>query len=77
MNPWMGSTISIAEMSGKQVIYEMSKDGVISFKTSPDHSYLIRPQVSESQILKTKFISELNLQPKKFFEATLGKERNF
>jgi len=79
VNPWLGQDVSVIEYGniGIPVIFKVSTDHIISFVTKPNKSYLIAPKNSIDKISVTYYFSTPNQAPKIFFEATLGKERNF
>lgn len=79
VNPWKDAKVSIVdgELGGVEVNYQVSKDGVINFETKAGHSYLITRFGTSDSLIPTKYFSAPNQLPKIFFEASIGKERNF
>jgi hypothetical protein len=79
VNPWLGQDVSVIEYGniGMPLVFKVSTDQIISFVTRPNKSYLIAPKNSVDKINVTHYFSTPNQAPKIFFEATLGKERNF
>lgn len=79
VNPWIDSAVLIIDggIDGKEVNYQKSLSGVIEFETKPGHSYLITRVGANRRVIPTNYFSVPNQSPKTFFEASLGKERNF
>jgi hypothetical protein len=55
----------------------MDEKNVIEFKRLPGQYYLIVPKGKEEILKQTVFESSPNNTPKTFYEAVLGKGRNF
>ena len=79
VNPWPGSKVSVIDFETKdrKVFYETYTDGTIGFKTESNHSYLVTQDGMNKVGVQTRYASVANQSPKTFFEASLGKERNF
>ncbi|SMD43654.1 hypothetical protein SAMN00777080_2260 [Aquiflexum balticum DSM 16537] len=79
VNPWSGSDVTVLSMSekGKKINYKTDAKNIVEFKTIPGYTYLIIPKGKEGISQKTHFEGSPNQSPKKFYEAMLGKERNF
>jgi alpha-L-fucosidase 2 len=79
VNPWPGSEISIVGLSESKdlVKYKMIEKNVIVFKTSPGQKYLIVPKRNQRKLEQTVYESSPNNSPKAFYEAVLGKGRNY
>ena len=79
VNPWEAGQVEIWNMDDKEkrIKFKIEESNVIVFKTQPGKSYIIKPK--EKQFSKTSKIFEgaPNSSPKRFLEATLGKDRNF
>jgi hypothetical protein len=79
VNPWPGTELSVLSTSqqGRRVKYNTEERNTISFKTLAGHTYLIVPKGKEKALQQTVFEGSLNQAPKLFYEAVLGKSRNF
>jgi alpha-L-fucosidase 2 len=79
VNPWSGSEVTVESRSeqGRKIRYKSDKNNVIEFKTIPGHKYLIVPKRKEDMLKQTVYESSPNQTPKMFYEAVLGKSRNF
>ena len=79
VNPWKDAKVSIVDgdLGGVEVNYQVTKAGVIDFETKAGHSYLITRFGKSDSLIPTKYFSAPNQLPKIFFEASIGKERNF
>jgi hypothetical protein len=80
VNPWPDQKPGIWEVSGsrKRVKYKEDANGVLVFKTKKAGRYLISPPGFKGVIdKKPRYWGERNQEPKHFYEAILGKERNF
>jgi alpha-L-fucosidase 2 len=79
VNPWSGSDVTVLSMSekGKKINYKADTKNIVEFKTIPGFTYLIVPKGKEEISQKTHFEGSPNQSTKKFYEAILGKERNF
>jgi len=79
VNPWPNSEVLVWNMGVKQLLvkHQIQKTNVIVFKTNPDKNYLIVKKgmdiIAEPKIYK----GIPNDSPKIFFEAMMGKSRNF
>jgi hypothetical protein len=62
---------------GKRIKYKTGERNVVSFKTVAGDTYLIVPKGKEDMLKQTVYESSPNQAPKTFFEAALGKARNF
>jgi hypothetical protein len=61
----------------KQVSHKILEKNVVVFKTLSNQNYLIVPKGKEELLKQTMYKGIQNDAPKPFFEATLGKSRNF
>jgi hypothetical protein len=79
VNPWPNSEVVIRNLGdkNKQVSQKVLEKNVIVFKTLPDQSYLIVLKGKEHMLKQTIYKGIQNDAPKSFYEATLGKSRNF
>ncbi len=79
VNPWPESEISIVNLNSpkSKVKFEVTENEVIVFQTSPGHHYLIVPKGKQGAIAQTVFEGIPNQAPKSYYEAVLGKGRNF
>jgi hypothetical protein len=79
VNPWLGREISVACLTepGKKIRYKTDEKNVIVFKTMPGKNYIIVPKGMEEKLIPTVYESSPNQSPKTFYEAVLGKSRNF
>lgn len=79
VNPWPESEISIVNLNSpkSKVKFEVTENEVIVFQTSPGHHYLIAPKGKQGAIAQTVFEGIPNQAPKSYYEAVLGKGRNF
>ena len=79
VNPWKDAKVSIVDgrKSGAEVAYQVSSDGVIGFETKEGHNYFIKRFGTSDSLIPTNYFSVPNQLPKIFFEASIGKERNF
>lgn len=79
VNPWPESEISIVNLNSpkSKVKFEVTENEVIVFQTSPGQHYLIAPKGKQGAIAQTVFEGIPNQAPKSYYEAVLGKGRNF
>jgi hypothetical protein len=79
VNPWPNSEVVIRNLGdeNKQVSQKVMEKNVIVFKTLPDQSYLIVLKGKEHMLKQNIYKGIQNDAPKSFYEATLGKSRNF
>ena len=79
VNPWPGSEITVFDggADGKKIRHKVEEKNVISFNTLPGHNYLVVPEGGDTRLKPTVFNGSPNQTPKTFYEATLGKFRNF
>jgi hypothetical protein len=79
VNPWPDSEIAVWSLTDKrkQVGHKILEKNVIVFKTLPNQFYLVVPKGKEVMLKQTIYKGIQNDAPKLFFEATLGKSRNF
>jgi hypothetical protein len=61
----------------KKIRCKMDENNVVVFKTLPGQQYLITPKGKEEKPGQTVYESSPNQAPKTFYEAVLGKSRNF
>jgi alpha-L-fucosidase 2 len=64
-------------VKNKQVSHKILEKSMIVFKTLPNKNYLIVPKGKEDKLMKTIYKGIQNDAPKSFYEAMLGKNRNF
>jgi hypothetical protein len=78
-NPWPGNEISVISLTegGKKIKFKTDEKNGFEFKTLPGHNYLIVPKGKEDMLKQTVFESSPNQSTKTFYEAVLGKDRNF
>ena len=74
-NPWSTDKIVVCNSKGSKVKCNIDKNGVISFNTILNETYTLKLVDSKNNIIN--FASQVNNKPKKFKEATLGKDRTF
>jgi hypothetical protein len=79
VNPWPGTELSVLHIGKerKKIKYKTEERNVVSFKTVAGDTYLIVPKGKEDTLKQTVYESSPNQGPKTFFEAALGKGRNF
>ena len=79
VNPWPDSEVVVWGMGGKKnrVSHHIQEKNVIMFKTYPGQNYLIVKKGMETIAEQKIYTGVPNDSPKSFFEATLGKKRNF
>jgi hypothetical protein len=79
VNPWTDSDISVfcLDEKKKKINHKIQEKNVIVFNTLSNHNYLIVPKGKESALKQTIFKGIPNDSIKSFYEATLGKSRNF
>ncbi len=80
VNPWGQSMVEIWRLgeNQKRIKAELSDRGnTITFETLPNTTYMIFAKGTDLSQDPTLFKSEPNQAPKYFFEASLGKKRNF
>jgi alpha-L-fucosidase 2 len=79
VNPWPGTELSVLHMGKqeKRIKYKTEERNVVSFKTVAGDTYLIVPKGKEDTLKQTVYESSPNQSPKMFYEAALGKVRNF
>ena len=75
VNPWPSYTLSIKDQDGQTIAYKGEK--VIRFNTSKDHIYIISPSQKGFKTADLKFDGKRNMGPKYFYEAVLGRDRDF
>lgn len=75
-NPWGTHNIRITTSKGDMIRFKIDHDNVISFSTLEDESYMMKTS-NESVTIPIIFTGKQNDKPKKYKEATLGKERTF
>lgn len=79
VNPWPGSEVSVISLNerGKKIRYKTDEKNGFEFKTLQGHNYLIVPKGKEELLKQTVYEGSPNQSPKTFYEAALGKGRNF
>jgi hypothetical protein len=79
VNPWLGNEISVMDLTEpeKKIKFKTDEINGFEFKTLPGHNYLIVPKGKGDMLKQTVFESSPNQSPKTFYEAVLGKGRNF
>lgn len=79
VNPWSDSEVVVWSMAekNKKVSHKILEKNVVIFSTLPNQNYLIVPKGKENLLKQTIYKGIQNDAPKSFFEATLGKSRNF
>jgi len=79
INPWLDSEVTVWSLGEKekQVSHKIQEKSLIVFHTQPGQRYLILQKGMEPTLKRTIYQSILNNSPKSFFEAMLGKNRNF
>jgi len=79
VNPWPGHEISVVCLNEpeKKIKFKAVEKDVIVFKTFLGQDYLIVPKGKGEKLKQTFYESSPNQSPKKFYEAELGKGRNF
>jgi hypothetical protein len=83
VNPWPGQKVRLTCVGEKKSVFFRSEttvpgEEVISFSTEPGKTYIVAPRDKKGTYpAGTVFGGERNTQPKRFHEATLGKERDF
>ncbi|WP_169704698.1 glycosyl hydrolase family 95 catalytic domain-containing protein [Runella slithyformis] len=79
VNPWPNSKVEVWNLkeNKKQVNHRILQKDVIVFKTLPDQNYLIVPEGKKNTLKQTTYKGVQNDAPKSFYEAALGKSRNF
>ncbi len=79
VNPWLNSEVLVRSVGekNKNVIHRVLEKNVIVFKTLPNQNYLIVSKGKEDLLKQIIYKSIPNDAPKSFYEATLGKSRNF
>jgi hypothetical protein len=79
VNTWPNSEVMVKNLGekNKQVSHKVLEKNVIVFKTLPNQNYLIVPKGKEDMLKQTNYKGIQNDTSKSFFEATLGKNRNF
>lgn len=76
-NPWSSGDIVISDSNGKNIPHKIDKNGVITFNTSKDKTYIVVEKSNFGKDNSVIFSSNPNNGPKFFKEATLGKARTF
>ncbi len=79
VNPWPDSSVTVWNFGAKKrhVSHKVQDKNVIVFKTLPNQNYLIVPEGKEDMLKQIIYKSIPNDAPKSFYEAALGKSRNF
>lgn len=79
VNPWADSEVAVWSIGekNKKVSHKILEKNVVVFSTLPNQNYLIVPKGKEGLLKQTIYKGIQNDAPKSFFEATLGKSRNF
>lgn len=80
VNPWGDEKLIIHSINGdkKQVVnYKVQPNNEVVFNTNPQSMYIVRPKKMVTSQAPLTFKGTQNNEPKHFFEATLGKSRNF
>ena len=79
VNPWADSEVAVWNIGekNKNVSHKILEKNVVVFSTLPNQNYLIVPKGKEGLLKQTIYKGIQNDAPKSFFEATLGKSRNF
>ncbi len=79
VNPWPDSAVIVWNLGEKkkQVSHQVLEKNVVVFQTLPNQKYLILPKGKKDMLKQTKYKAIPNDAPKTFYEATLGKSRNF
>ncbi len=79
VNPWPNSEVTVLALGEKRVrvSHLIREKDVIVFKTNPHQNYLIVKKGMEAITEQKIYKGILNDSPKSFFEATLGKNRNY
>jgi alpha-L-fucosidase 2 len=79
VNPWADTAVRIIDISANQknINPSTAADNTIGFKTTPGHNYLIVPKSQKEKLKITIYEGQKNQSPKKFYEAVLGKTRDF
>ena len=79
-NPWSSSTIAVWKIGKKplKMKYKIGENQVISFKTKENHQYFILPcEYYPKNQSQTSYSSRQNNEVKHFYEATIGKGKDF
>jgi hypothetical protein len=76
VNPWEGSKVRVLCYDGNKVRVRQKDNDLIEFSTQVGASYLILPGDADP-VSPEMYRGSINDAPKKFLEASLGKERNF
>lgn len=78
VNPWPNSVVSVFEVtpSSKKLCGSFT-DHVITFKTTANYSYVLTNGNDLKKYTKTTYQSTPNQSPKYYFEAALGKNKDF
>ena len=79
VNPWPGSEVTVVSRSerGKKIRFKTDEKDIVEFKTIPGHNYLIVPNGKEDMLKQTIYESSPNQSPKTFYEAKLGKGKDY
>jgi hypothetical protein len=79
VNPWPGSELTVLCISaqGRKTKYKAEEKDIVTFKTSAGYTYLVVRKGKEDILKQTVYESSPNQSPKVFYEAALGKGRNF
>ena len=79
VNPWPNSKVVVWSLGEKrkQVNHKILDNNVIVFKTLPNQGYLVVPEGKGDMVNHTIYKGVKNDAPKSFYEAILGKSRNF
>ena len=79
INPWPGTRVAIERTDTTAERLEIASDENerITFDTDSGGAYLLRPVGKTEPLSMTTLRGERNQSPKEFYEAILGKKRNF
>lgn len=80
VNPWSDSEVTVWSMNDdkwRKINFAINAKRVLEFKTSSGQTYMIVPQGTDNIFKKSHLEGSPTQSPKKFYEAILGKERNF
>jgi alpha-L-fucosidase 2 len=78
VNPWPNSVVSVYQVTPtSNEFYGSFSGNIISFKTTSNASYLITNGNDLKKYTKPIYRSNPNQSPKYYFEAVLGKNKNF
>ena len=79
VSPWPNTSVIVWNFgkTKKQVSHQVLEKNVVVFRTLPNQNYLIIPKGKEDMLIQTIYKGIPNVAPKSFYEAMLGKSRNF